>query len=839
MCGARVPLLLLLLLVPRLSRAPVPSDCPVSSPGWASCRGRNLLRVPPDLPETLEALDLSYNKIRRISAGDFAALTRLKSLDLRYNDLSYIDDTAFASNLLLEQLDLFNNSLLTIPSNALKDLKSLKVLSMSNNLYPRSALDGVFSGLANLEELSMGGPAISTVGGEDFRALADIPLKKFALKTASSLTEYQPGAFATLTTESLWCDIALDSNPNALPRMLRDLWGKPLRYLRFRNLFEFTYYTQLADIFSNLPHVGARELVFFRGKFNENLLRLVLLNVQKSTIRDLSFIAIDFARSPQWAKPDVGITNLTLRSLVLKDISNPDILRFDWTFTWFAGVSYVSILNVNFNFVPCDAWKEMRNVVVLNISNNRLLDEYIYNEGCSYEVVVPKLEEFNVSYNRLIRLRTVSRLTAAWPRLSVLDLRHNQIGNDNGGGSPCRWSPALVWLSLAYNAVTTMEIFRCLPVTLRFLDLSHSQLERLEMSYFEAAVDLRELLLSGNKLKFIPTAWKGPSLEVLAVDGNSFGAIGRGSFANMPRLARLQAGNNPYHCECELHSFLREALSKGKLTITDWPEGWTCYHPEHLLDTPVADYAPWATECDVTLVVAIAVSLTAAVVGAATLLCWRFDVPWYLRATFRIVRSKYRSGHPSSQPSRNFTYHAFISYSCSDADWVRKELLMRLEATRPPYRICVHERDFTPGRWVIDNIVDSIERSRKVVFVLSRSFVDSDWCNYELYFAHQRAVGLGFEDVVLVVKEAVDPRALPRKFCKLRKLLSAKTYLEWPAEPGRQVFFWAQLAAVLGKAEKNVHEPEGKATIGDTGVSQHLEMPPVDEGSATVDAPAT
>ncbi|XP_003230533.2 toll-like receptor 2 [Anolis carolinensis] len=831
--GSRVPLLvLLLLLVPHSSRAPVPSGCHVPSAGRASCRGQNLIRVPPDLPETLEALDLSYNKIRRISAGDFAALTRLKSLDLRYNDLSYVDDDAFASNLLLEQLDLFNNSLLTIPSNALKDLKRLKVLSMSNNLYPRSALDGVFGGLKDLEELSMGGPAILTVGSEDFQPLADIPLKKFALKTASSLTEYQPGAFATLTTESLWCDIALDRNPGALPRMLRDLWGKPLRYLRFRNLFEFTYYNHPADIFSNLERVDARELVFFRGKFNENLLRLILLNVQKTTVQDLSFISIDFARSPQRAKPDVGIANLTLRSLVLKDISNPDILRFDWTFTWFSGVSFLSVLNVNFNFVPCDAWKEMRNVAALNISNNRLLDEYIYNELCSYVDIVPKLEEFNVSYNRVTRLRTVSRLTAAWPRLSVLDLSHNQIGNDDN--SPCRWSPTLVWLGLAYNAVTTMEIFRCLPVTLRFLDLSHSQLERLELSYFEAAVDLRELRLSGNKLKFIPTAWKGPSLEVLTVDGNSFGAIGRGSFANMPRLSRLQAGNNPYHCVCELHSFLREALSKGKLTITDWPENWTCYHPERLLDTPVADYAPWVTECDVTVVVAITVSVTAAVVGAATLLCWRFDVPWYLRATFRIVRSKYRSGHPSGQPSRRFTYHAFVSYSHSDADWVRKELLLRLEATRPPYRLCVHERDFTPGRWVIDNIVDSIERSRKVVFVLSRSFVDSDWCNYELYFAHQRAVGLGFEDVVLVVKEAVDPQALPRKFCKLRKLLSAKTYLEWPAEPGRQAFFWAQLAAVLGKAEKGVQRPEGEAAAGQTPEGQ-----PGGGGSSAVDAPAS
>ncbi|XP_009891472.1 PREDICTED: toll-like receptor 2, partial [Charadrius vociferus] len=90
---------------------------------------------------------------------------------------------------------------------------------------------------------------------------------------------------------------------------------------------------------------------------------------------------------------------------------------------------------------------------------------------------------------------------------------------------------------------------------------------------------------------------------------------------------------------------------------------------------------------------------------------------------------------------------------------------------------CIHERDFTPGRWIIDNIVENIERSAKVIFVLSRSFVDSEWCNYELYFAHQRAVGLGSEDVILVVKEPIDARGLPRRFARLRKMLGTKTYL--------------------------------------------------------------
>ncbi|XP_060109078.1 toll-like receptor 2 [Heteronotia binoei] len=796
--------LALLLVIVGLENKSEASLCTITEDKLkASCQGRSLFSVPQGLPITLQVLDLSYNKIRKINSADFSSFTQLKDLDLSFNHIMFIANDSFSSNIFLEQLNLFNNSLGEIPSQALKPLKHLRVLSMSNNLYPRSMLDGVFSTLKKLEVLSMGGPAVQTVGSQDFLSIKEIPLKKFALKTAFNLLEYQTGAFSKLNTTALWCDISLDQNTKALPLILQDLHGKPLRYLRFRKLFEFMYYMATTDLFSGLAELEAEELVFFRGKFNENLLRLALLNVQKSHIRDLSFIAIDFARSPEWKPPEAGIANLTLCHLVLQDINNPDILRFDWTFTWFAGVTYLYILNVNFNYVPCDAWGEMRNVVALNISRNRLKNDNIYNQACTGRDTLPKVEDFNVTHNELTSLKTVADLTSSWARLSKLDLSRNLIGGLNE--LPCTWTPSLVWLSLAYNAVT-MEIFNCLPITLHFLDMSHSGLEALNKGYFELAVDLKELLLSGNKIKYIPTKWKCPNLRTLHVDGNSFGAINKGSFGNMPFLAYLKAGNNPYHCVCDLYGFLQETLRDGKLTLLDWPKGWTCFHPEPLRHTSVAAYAPRVTECDVTVVVAIAVSITATVAIVCMVLCWKFDIPWYLKATFRIVRSKYRASH--SQPSKPFAYHAFISYSCSDAEWVRHELLQRLEASTPPYRVCIHERDFTPGRWIIDNIIENIENSRKVIFVLSRNFVDSEWCNYELYFAHQRAVGLGFEDVVLVVKEPIDLQALPNKFCKLRKMLSTKTYLEWPLEPSRQPFFWLQLKSVLGKAEMvNIVDP--------------------------------
>ncbi|OPJ85676.1 hypothetical protein AV530_009231 [Patagioenas fasciata monilis] len=173
-------------------------------------------------------------------------------------------------------------------------------------------------------------------------------------------------------------------------------------------------------------------------------------------------------------------------------------------------------------------------------------------------------------------------------------------------------------------------------------------------------------------------------------------------------------------------------------------------------------------------------------------------------------------GQRAAAAPRPCSYHAFISYSRADAAWVRRELLRRLESVAPPYRLCIHERDFTPGRWIIENIVENIERSAKVVFVLSRSFVDSEWCNYELYFAQQRAVGLGAADVILVLKEPVEVRGLPRRFARLRKMLGTKTYLEWPREASRRPFFWLQLRSLLGTPGELGGGGEGDTAAGVT-----------------------
>ncbi|KAM8871106.1 toll-like receptor 18 isoform 2-T2 [Spinachia spinachia] len=767
----------------------------------ADCRGGQLEHVPwKQFPSTLEDLDLSFNELKEVHADDFHRLAQLRVLKLQYNNISHIDSKAFKSNELLEHLDIFNNSLEEIPASALTPLVNLKVLNMSNNLYKHATLAKSFSRFVNLKVLSMGGPLVMGLKKADFHPLKNIRLQGFAIKCSTNLNYYEPGSLGVIQTKQMGFDMAIDQRPSALPRMLRDLANKTFSAIQFRNLFEFMYYLGEEDIFQGLKYITAQKLIFHRGKFNENLLRMALINLQVTPIKSLRLQYIDFARSPTFVDSGASssITDLALDRLDIWYVSNPDVLRFDWRFTWFNKIKKLSIQHVDFNSSPCDSWAEMEGVEYLDISNNRLKNEFIFNQRCNYQGAMPNLHTFQINTNELTSLQVVSLLTKEFQQLQVLDLSNNQLGSA-GNSRDCVWQKSITRLVAHHNPFES-EALRCLPTTLQYLDLSYCELDQLDMGYFEKATNLKELLLSGNKIKFIPTMWNSASLQTLALDGNSFGLISKASFQDMPQLSQLKAGNNPYHCTCELHSFVQDTMDKAKVNLTDWPWNYRCYHPEALRNTVISKFLPSRVACDIRLVVIISVTTTAGVILTLMLICYIFDLPWYTKATYQILRAKYRAHkEKAAGEGGTFTYHAFVSYSHSDADWVRNQLLPCLESNGNSYRLCIHERDFMPGKWIIDNIIDNIESSRKVIFVLSRHFVNSEWCNYELYFAQQRAVGKTFNDVILVVKEPMDPNSLPSKYLKLKKMLLTKTYLEWPQQVNHQAFFWTQLKGVLGR----------------------------------------
>lgn len=286
----------------------------------ADCLGRQLDSVPwRQFPYTLEDIDLSYNKLHAVHADDFLRLPQLRNLQLQFNNISHIDNDAFKNNTLLQHLNIFNNSLQEIPTLALTPLINLKKLYMSNNLYKHATLADSFSKFLKLQVLSMGGPLVMGLKKADFQPLKNIRLQGFAIKCSSNLRYYESGSLEVIQTKQMSFDMAIDQRPNTLLHMLLDLANKTFSVIQFRNLFEFMYYVEEEDIFQGLKDITAHQLIFHRGKFNENLLRMALMNLQAAPIKRLRLQYIDFARSPTFVDGGAGssITDLALDKLDL------------------------------------------------------------------------------------------------------------------------------------------------------------------------------------------------------------------------------------------------------------------------------------------------------------------------------------------------------------------------------------------------------------------------------------------------------------------------------------------------------------------------------------------
>ncbi|KAM4042304.1 uncharacterized protein ACNLHF_013031 [Anomaloglossus baeobatrachus] len=111
-------------------------------------------------------------------------------------------------------------------------------------------------------------------------------------------------------------------------------------------------------------------------------------------------------------------------------------------------------------------------------------------------------------------------------------------------------------------------------------------------------------------------------------------------------------------------------------------------------------------------------------------------------------------------------YHVFISFSGVDSRWVHR-LIRRLEDTFPSIKICSHDRDFAAGKTIIENMTESIQRSQKMMMVLSPDFVQSRWCLFEANLSM-------FQDCMS--HKAIVPVML--KPCPMPLYLSHLTYLE-------------------------------------------------------------
>lgn len=405
-----------------------------------------------------------------------------------------------------------------------------------------------------------------------------------------------------------------------------------------------------------------------------------------------------------------------------------------------------------------------------------------------------QLETLILQKNKFESLPKVSFMTSRMKSLKYLDMSNNLLRH-SGADMQCQWAESLTELDLSSNQLAD-AVFECLPVNVRKLGLQNNQISSVPRGVAELK-SLEELNLASNRLADLPGCSGFPSLQFLNIEMNLILTPSADFFRSCPRVRELQAGHNPFKCSCELQAFIRlERQSGGKLF--GWPAAYVCEYPEGLRGTELKDFHLSQLACNTTLLLVTALLLTLVLVAAVAFLCIYLDVPWYVRMTWQWTQTKRRAWHnPTRDPGTVLQFHAFISYSERDSLWVKNELIPNLEKGEGCVQLCQHERNFIPGKSIVENIINCIEKSYKSIFVLSPNFVQSEWCHYELYFAHHKLFSENSNSLILILLEPIPPYLIPARYHKLKALMAKRTYLEWPKERSKRALFWANLRAAI------------------------------------------
>ena len=144
---------------------------------------------------------------------------------------------------------------------------------------------------------------------------------------------------------------------------------------------------------------------------------------------------------------------------------------------------------------------------------------------------------------------------------------------------------------------------------------------------------------------------------------------------------------------------------------------------------------------------------------------------------------------------KEYLYDVFITYSGKDNDWIVKELLPCFDDNRVRY--CIHNRDFELGKSIMENMAESVYKSRKVLAVISKNYVMSKFCRDELEIALYRSVEQGDSSVIVLKIDDIQHRKIPRS-------LRNKTYIDFSDPREKNTWRKRLIKEVKFPSEKSV-----------------------------------
>ena len=341
--------------------------------------------------------------------------------------------------------------------------------------------------------------------------------------------------------------------------------------------------------------------------------------------------------------------------------------------------------------------------------------------------------------------------------------------------------------------------------TLRNLSLVAVGLNQVWGSMFRGTLNIRFLDLSENYITTVESnvLLNLRVLEYLSLDNNHLTTINSSMVpVNGSTCLHLNLSLNPFRCDChlkELKQWMSSSCSddteknRTNIILGDDKKNYHCSMPSEQL---IIDYNP-DDDCPkpgVLFAYKLSVFFSAGLCITTFVISVVFRFRHHLYYLYIHMRTKRRT-YRELEDIGNYQYDAFISYNHNDTWWVVNVLRPLLEG-KHGMKLCLHDRDWLAGRDIVDNILSSIEDSRKTVLVVTNAYACSNWCQLELTMAQHQLFAEDKNNLVLILKEdIIDELVTPRLALQMKQ----NTYIAWDdSEMGEKVF-WEKLVRAIKK----------------------------------------
>nr|XP_022302085.1 toll-like receptor 6 [Crassostrea virginica]XP_022302086.1 toll-like receptor 6 [Crassostrea virginica] len=716
---------------------------------FADCSDRFLSKAP-TFSDDIIGINFAKNKFSTIPQN---LPTSLLHLEMSRNELVYLNSSSFKRYTLLQNLSVSHNILLEMSIGTLKSNSRLKHLDVShNNLL---TLEVMYNISVDLKESQ----------------IQTLILEKLQCTYGVSLDIKQYQVIHLKHTQLLELNLA-SNRINSLEIGVLNALPKSLRILNIAdNKLSFGLYIMEFTVLHNLEILN----VSFQNSFHQ---------------MKMSGDAFDKCNDTKIAPPCSCTKDISLDMIIREnDIGNTTSTPRNWN-------HYTDTILAAESFFPFSSDYTVDNYTIYLPRNLRV---FYYHDNL-YKMSIPKFpfglnnKLTHIFAQRNIFYEIIGPVTGI-SQLQYADLSGNFCKNISK--SLLQPFSKLEFLNLSNNALAPIfendkqgEMFRNQRL-LSVLDLSFNRIVHLPERVLQNNINIRHLDLSFNSLsEFKVNIEHMKKLKTLELSNNQLVELDSETRKSLDRLPlnsiNIHLIENNLKCSCETLDFLKWMRNSKNVHFVKMKD-YTCSFGRNAnasfkdLDTILQKLEKTCSSYTL-IIVLMTTFIIITMTTTISRILYRFR--WKLRYMYYVAKEKYKEevDHLEFRRQRSFRFDAFISYADED----RRYIIDLVKTLEKDYclSLCIHNRDFIPGTGIADNITNAIHCSRRTVCFMTKHFLDSYWCMFELNMARMEAIySRNGQNVLFLV--ALDSGIMKRLPLQLMDLVDSKSYLEFPSDEER------------------------------------------------------